>query len=184
MNDLLHELIAAGLIQFGLFDGKPLVFNLKLLPSYPRILAHVADTAAQMIDASTSTYEYLICTRDALPFGVVLSQQTGIPLVYANPEEQGVMSLAGAYDVGHRSLLLANTWLETEDIEWVLARARRVGLEIDKFILIVGADISWGDVEAVSLLDMVNVINQLMDENAIPEGQANAVKRWLAQVTV
>lgn len=169
---MIHDLLDTGLIQFGLFgvDERPMQLNFHLLPSYPDILAQLADRAAATI--AESEYDHLVCDRDSLPFGVAVNQRTNIPLVYSlGTDKPGVYDLVGAYDVGHPALLLANTWYE--GLSALIEKAGRVGLEIVATRVIA----SNGDIP--SLIDLPQMVETLRRDGFLPSGQADAVQQWL-----
>lgn len=167
---MIHDLLDTGLIQFGLFgeDERPIQLNFHLLPSYPDVLAQLADRAAATI--SEGEYDHLVCDRDSLPFGVAVSQRTAIPLVYSTGQP-GVYDLVGAYDVGHPALLLANTW--HKGLSALIEKAGRVGLDIVTTRVIA----SNGDIP--SLIDLPEMVETLRQDGFLPSGQADAVQQWL-----
>jgi hypothetical protein len=172
---LANLLLNAGLLQFGRFahDGgwKPYQLNLELLPSYPDILGHIVDSSAPLV----GSVDHLLCPLTALPFGVALSQQTGVPLVYGRDED-----IVGAYDIGHPALLIANDLSKVADLERLIARARRVGLETRRALVIINeAGNSLNGVEVEALLDLSEVIQALMQEGRLPAGQGRAVLDWI-----
>lgn len=172
LSDLL---LNAGLLQFGRFatnEGwKPYQFHLEMLPSYPDILKQIVDISIPLVQP----VDHLVCPLSALPFGVGLSQQTNIPLVYGHGE-----TIVGAYDIGHPALLIANDLSEAADLERLIVRARRVGLEINHALVIVneGQD-SLNGVEVEALLDLSEVVQMLLQEKRLPTGHGQTVLDWI-----
>jgi adenine/guanine phosphoribosyltransferase-like PRPP-binding protein len=132
---LSEEFLAAGLVLFGDFadaDGGRKRYSLRfdLLASYPHILSTLADAIAPSIGA---TYSRLLCPFDALPLGTALALRTGIPLVYSRGRgESAVVDFVGAYDIGHRALLIVNA-VEVESsnaLAGMITRAAGVGLDV------------------------------------------------------
>ena len=169
-------LLNAGLLQFGRFatdEGwKPYQLNLEMLPSYPDILKHIVGMSTQQVGA----VDHLVCPLSALPFGVALSQQTGVPLVYGRGE-----AVVGAYDIGHPAILVANDLSEKTELERLIIHARRVGLEIDRALIIVNE--GWGSLSGVEvevLLDLSQVIQSLIQEGRLPNGHGQAVLDWIS----
>jgi orotate phosphoribosyltransferase len=173
---LADVLLSAGLLQFGRFakDGEwqPYRLNLELLPSYPDILAHIVDIGTPLI----GPVDHLVCPLDALPFGVALSQSTSIPLVYSQSN-----ALAGAYDIGHPALLVANQLNRPDELEHLISYARRVGLEINQALIIVNE--GWSTLRGVkveALLDLPELIQILTQHELIPVGQGRTVLDWIS----
>ncbi|GAB4519126.1 MAG: hypothetical protein OHK0046_27670 [Anaerolineae bacterium] len=177
---VIDDLLQAGLLQFGLFgDSVPFLISLELLPSYPDILARLVDLAVQQVDMGR--YDRLVCTVDAVPFGVAVSVKTGIPLVYSRGTNQsGVRDLVGAYDVGHPALLLCNVWAGDGYTLDLIDKARKVGLEIDTAVALL--DMRNMPVDAVLLRPILRfneTVAHLAEIGRIPAGQAAAVQAWI-----
>lgn len=168
-------LLNAGLLQFGRFatDGgwKPFQLNLEMLPSYPYILKQLVDMSIPLVQP----VDHLVCPLSALPFGIALSQQTSIPLVYGHGE-----AIVGAYDIGHPALLIANDLSEKAELERLIICARHVGLEINHVLIIVNEGwASLGGVEVEALLDLPSVIQSLLQEKRLPVGHGRVVLEWI-----
>src|SRR4051794_36965583 len=100
-----------------------------MLVSYPDILDQAALEAQSIV--STLNVTRLLCTPDAIPFGVAVSLRTGIPLVYSRGAgEAPVFDLIGAYDIDHPTLLLTNSVGWNEFPAALVKGAHRVGLEV------------------------------------------------------
>ena len=180
-NPLTSHLMEAGLLEFGLFGKEEIPFrlNLHLLPAYPHLLKQIAESAQAHL--TRLPVDRLICTPSALPFGVALSQQTNIPLVYSLGSEQpGVFDLVGAYDVGHPALLLTNIWGGRGDITALVDKARKVGLEVNSVLAIVNYGKGAHDgLNLIVLLSLPDALAQLTESGKLPHGQAHAVRDWL-----
>ena len=178
---LLETFIEAGLLQFGLFgeEESPIRMNLHLLPAYPDILAQIAETALHHIDHNH--IERLVCDAKSLPFGVATSLRSGIPLVYSLGSDQpGVFDLVGAYDVGHPTLLLTNTWRGNADGVALIKKARAVGLNINTVLTVFDyGKRSTDSLEVRALLRLADIIPQLVESGELPPGQAQAIAQWL-----
>lgn len=173
---LVNLLLEAGLLQFGRFASnggwQPYQLSLHLLPSYPDILHHLVELALPR----TGTIDHLVCPATAMPFGVALSQSTGVPLVYSCKSD-----VIGAYDIGHPALLVANTLSDVHELEQLVVRAKQVGLEISRVLVIAdeGTDKPQG-VEVEALLDLPTTVQTLMQEGRLPAGQAQVVLDWIS----
>ncbi|MCA9909225.1 MAG: hypothetical protein KC519_11295 [Anaerolineae bacterium] len=184
--DTLLDLFAeTGLLQFGDFDAgdgrrRPFLTRFELLASYPDVLTACVDAAEARVRAGA--YVRLLCDVAALPFGVALALRTGIPLVYSRGIGQPpVDDLVGAYDIGHKTLLVT-TVLEGDllALPWVHG-ARRVGLETAGVLTILDArgGAAGGDVDAAALVHLTQAVDAYAAQGRLPVGQAAAVRAWL-----
>lgn len=150
---LTEMVVDAGLLLGGDYaqaDGsrRPYSLRLDLLGSYPRLLDAVASVIAPLV--GSGTYSRLLCPLDAVPLGTAVALRTGLPLVYSRgTHESPVADLVGAYDIGHKTLLLLNDNALDDSIATLVRRARGVGLDVDGMIALVdvrgaggGADIA------------------------------------------
>lgn len=182
-NPLANQLVKTGLLEFGLFGREevPLRLNLQLLPAYPHLLKEVAKRARERI--AGLQVDRLVCKHPSLPFGLVLSQQTTIPLVYSlDTDQPGVLDLVGAYDVGHPALLLTNTFDVDDGTAEVVEKAGNVGLEIASVLAII--DLSKNTrsgMNVVALLKLRDVLAHLTESGLLPHGHAEFVRDWLDQ---
>jgi hypothetical protein len=176
MTDLPALLLDTGLLQFGRFEsGKPYRLLLDLLPSYPDVLQALIHAAAP----SVGEVDHLLCTIETLPFGTGLSLQKQIPLVYSRGTDLApVYDLAGAYDIGHPALLLANQ--SEARLSRLITGAQSVGLEI-RAVLVIVDDGVWNpnNLPLQSLIQMPALIDTLMERNMLPVGQAQLIKAWI-----
>lgn len=179
---LAELLLEAGLLQFGRFingeNSDPVRISLEMLPSYPDIVLHLAEVAAQLI--ADHQIERLVCTSAALPFGLALSLKTRIPLVYSRGNnEPPIYDLVGAYDVGHPTALLTNILDSETHLVNSIANARRVGLNVTRVVAI----LQIVPISTLSVLPLVNLselIATLQQRGILPCEQANAVQEWIA----
>jgi hypothetical protein len=183
-EELTRVLWDAALIQFGYFvrggEVFPFQVHLDMLPSYPTGLFRIVNQTQTIIHQNINSR--LLSTHDALPFGVALSLQTGIPLVYSKGSQQpAVHDLVGAYDLGHPTTLITNI-LENPLIH-LIHNVRRVGLEVQSIIAILDLETttSTKEIEVHCLLRLSEVVHQLNKDGSIPEGQANAVREWIVK---
>lgn len=180
MSNLIDLFIKTGLLQFGWFEpgGTPFRLNLDMLPAYPDVLKELVLIAKpQAADMSR-----LVCTADALPFGVGLSQETNIPLVYSRGSaEAPTHDLVGAYDIGHPALLLVNTLDNIQNTHKLVMNARNVGLQIHHALAIFNLIpiLTPTDITVQSLLNLRDVVHMLVNDERLPTGQGKAVLEWL-----
>lgn len=175
-------LLDAGIIQFGRFastlQAAPFRLNLELLPSYPRILA----MAAQMLTEYTRGMERLLCTAEAIPLGIVISQDTQIPLVYSRGSQDAtVHDLVGAYDVGHPTLLLTNSITNTPRLDAVVKRAFSVGLQVQQICCLLAIDLtdSIDNVPIYTVLQLQSLVTQSVAKGRLSAKFAEAIDQWL-----
>ncbi|MFW5709301.1 MAG: hypothetical protein ACOCX5_03670 [Chloroflexota bacterium] len=182
MDELYEQLMACGLVQFGQFgpDARPLAIHAHLLPSYPDVLqamVHRADPTRFHL-----TVDRLVCSVDALPFGVAFSLTSAIPLIYnLGTDQPGVYDFIGAYDVGHPALLIANTWSADALSIQLINKAKRVGLEISGILSLFDIGQPVDGMAVYSVVDIQTMVDSLVAESRLPPGQADAVKAWLKQ---
>lgn len=176
MTDLTAALMQCGLLQFGTFgeDSAPFHLNLHMLPAYPDSLRQIAAQAAPLVQP----YDRLVSMADAVPFGVALALQTGIPLVYSRgSQDAAVHDLVGAYDIGHPAVLLANT--PDADGAALIEGARRVGLNIHHMLVIVDTGQMVDGVDMQALLSLRSMADRLAKDGTLPDGHARLVAQWL-----
>lgn len=181
MADLVQYLLDAGMLQFGSFahpDGwQPYHLSLELLPSYPAVLAKVAEQALPLV----GEVDHLVCLPSALPLAVALSLCTSVPLVYSRgTQESAVFDLVGAYDIGHPTLMLANDLSELTLLTHVMTQARRVGLDIQRILVIVdeGTGVPHGS-EVQHLLHLPSAVEHLITTGKLPAGHGQRVLQWI-----
>lgn len=184
MTTLAGLLLDAGLIQFGWFASAseivPFAPDLDMLASYPAILSQIVTEAQAVLSEVQVTR--LLCPLPALPFGVAYSLSSGIPLVYSRGEsQQAVFDLIGAYDIGHATLLLTNTFAG-EPLP-LISEARRVGLDVHTVvpILEVRPAPRRADLKVLPLLRLADVVREAVDGGRISRDHALAALDWLSK---
>lgn len=180
-STLYRAFVEAGLIQFGYFDGAPIRISLELLPSYPDVLAHLAEEALQPIQAFQP--ERLVSTLGALPLTTLISHKTQLPVVYSlGTGESPVHDLVGAYDVGHPSILLDLEWQGEIKTTAFMQRAESVGLNIQGVITVLGIKPKpMRAIRAIPLVNLHDFLDSIEQSNMIPRGQAAAVRQWISE---
>jgi hypothetical protein len=169
------ELSAAGIVQFGYFDGQPFRLNLSMLPAYPVLLAQIAEA----LDAlrPPTMIDRLLTDALSVSLGVLLSVRCSVPLVYSRgTDESGVRDLVGAYDVGHPTLLVVHEWWGGASQRAFIEKAERVGLEV-KVVLALIDFTSTGEVASLFTFDAL--LETLQASGRLPAGQVAAVRAWL-----
>lgn len=130
-----------GILQYGMFHTSsgthPYQLLVSDLISYPFLLNDCAELVTQHIVRADGAR--LCCQTAALPLATLVSQKTGIPLVW----EQGtfaaaVEDFAGAYDIGHPTTFLSYVLPDREKKETIVRRAQSVGMMIEHYIALFG----------------------------------------------
>lgn len=185
MPGLAERLFNSGLLQFGRFetaDYRPFALNLDVLPSYPDALRLLASSVGELV--ANTRIDRFLCSEDSISLGVASSLHTGIPLVYSRgANTTSPFDLVGAYDIGHPTALLTNTIPTKPDIGSIITNARRVGLEVNLWIAIIDLQISRqpDDLPTRSLLRLSDAVADLLHDQTLPVGQAQAVSEWISR---
>jgi hypothetical protein len=128
--------------------------------------------------------DHILCTLDVVPFGVGLSLETNIPLVYSRGlQGSPVHALVGAYDIGHPAVLITNVLGSFKLLSQIIADARRVGLEAQIILAIVDLGIASipPDTRVVSLARLSDLVTELAQSDQLPPDQGRAVLRWITE---
>jgi hypothetical protein len=185
-DELEYLLLEAGLLQFGSFcDATPFRVNLEMLPAYPDVLHTIVIQSKLLLDSAHISR--LLCASDAIPFGVGLSLEMNIPLVYSRGStDNPVYDLVGAYDIGHPTVLLANIRDRRQELSELIAKAGKAGLEIHSTLAILDLGITTPShtFEQISLLRLPDLIRSLVKTKQIPTGQAQAVRSWIEKLAL
>jgi hypothetical protein len=153
-----------------------------MLPAYPHVLRTFVDLARGLL--SPLRADRILCTVDAIPFGVGLSLETNIPLVYSRaPEEYPGSVLVGAYDIGHPAILVTNVLGSFKPLSQTIDNALRVGLEVNCVLAIVNLGIASipVDTKVVSLQRLPDLVANLALSDELPPDQKRAVLRWITE---
>jgi hypothetical protein len=172
-------LFEAGIVLFGWFDSdqRPFRWVFDYLPAYPELLQALAQQMRTSLDSRPSI-ERIVASQDALPLGIALSLETGLPLVYARGRGDR-FDLIGAYNTGSTAALL--TIAISTETDKLLSRCREVGLELQFVIALIENTKRTKIVlyPVHTLLSFNDVVQALCAEGYVPPGQAKAVQEWL-----
>lgn len=182
--ELVQLFMEAGLLQFGRFQDssgtRPFLTNLDYLPAYPDILKQVVAETRLHLDGLA--VQRLVATPEAVPFGVALALETGISLVYSRGQgKEAVYDLAGAYNIGHASVLLVNTTETLLFLGGFIAGARRVGLDIHTAVAIFDPGTTVPDITARAIINLPDALEILAAQGELPIQQALTVRAWIAE---
>jgi hypothetical protein len=183
MSQTVHtQLLKSGLVQFGRFqlngEVQPMTLRLDLLPSYPSLLRRLVELAQPFIP--NTRYDRILSTPEAIPFGTSLSVTSQIPLVYSQGSNLlPVHDLVGAYDVGHPAILVTNVLRNDTKFAQLIERAGRVGLNVERVLAVLGDDHRPTKLDAVTLINLPDLLTDLVGQGIVPKKQAEAVQAWL-----
>lgn len=177
-------LLDNGLLQFGRFDfggqNHPIRLSLELICAYPDVLE--ALTGAVQSTASNTSADRLLVPDSMIAFGGALSLKTGLPLIYSRGRgEDPVYDLVGAYNAGHRILVVVPD--EVDLSSGFLNSAQRVGLVVVQVIILVAMhrrpveDASGLNIQ--SLYTLGELVRDLTGRGRVPTSQAEIVLDWL-----
>jgi hypothetical protein len=178
-SSLAEDLLRAGLVQFGLLgEDEPVRLRLDLLPSYPDLLRRCAVAAAAIL--TEVACDRLICLPEAAAFGVAVSLETGIPLVYSSGSgAPPTLDLVGAYDVSHPAVLLALAHDHHEPhLEALAQAAGQVGLVVTQRLSLI--DQGGNGEPAVLRLDQM--VDEYVHKGLLPPEQARSVLAWITRL--
>jgi hypothetical protein len=174
-QSLYSLLMETGLVQFGLFGEEEALYKVhpQLLPSYPDVLTVFASQAKAYLPANI---DRLLCLPDSLPFGVALSLETQIPLVYSlGTKAAGVHDLIGAYDVGHPACLLLNTWPDDATVQGVIHKAEAVGLQIEAVMVLFSLNLLEFSHPVHVMVDVSMMLQSRAEEGVLPAQLAQTI---------
>ena len=183
-TEIIHLLVETGLFQFGRFNqtGEPIPFHfsLEMLPAYPDVLQILVAEAKVLL--AGIHMNRLLCMADAVPFGVGLSLETGIPLVYSRGSHRApVNDLVGAYDIGHPVVFVMNVLGDFELVSQFMSGAHQVGLEIHTILAIVDLEIASipQQIKVLSLLHLPTMIEYLAQIGELPQAHTRTIQEWV-----
>jgi orotate phosphoribosyltransferase len=136
MVDVTRELLRIGAIQFGQFETQPGSFapvsvKLKLIPSYPWVLAVLAKDLDPLVRFEGLTH--LLPMPGIVPIGTAVSLAAALPLVY--PDETG--TIEGAYDFNVPTILLTGIYSDGGAEQAMIKKARPLGLDVKAIVTII-----------------------------------------------
>lgn len=191
VDGLARALADAGLIQFGRFAQPgggtwPVAVHLDWLPSYPDLLRQTARALIPLLDGLGA--DRVLAAPGALPIGVALGLEAGVPLVYAVNQKPGgadAFAIEGAYDVGHPTVLLSNLLLDAAQAQALAALAGRVGLEVRALLAVM--DLGLGARDALEArgwsvrcpLTLAGALPALEAAGALPPRMGARVRAWI-----
>jgi len=191
---LARTLAEAGLIQFGRFarpDGTtwPLLARLRWLPSYPALLADLANALAGSLDGALA--DRVLTTQEAIPLGVALSLRTSLPMTYPYGDVRdytAAFAIEGAYDVGHPTLLLADVLEGADQAQHLIALAHRVGLQVGDVLAVLdlglgaSAQLAANGYRVETLIALRDLLAPFVEARILTPAMSATVSHWLDAV--
>lgn len=182
-SELAEKLLDAGLIQFGRFQvsNHPVPFRMLLdyLPAHPALLGQLAQAVSAWLPTGI---DRVLVERDDLALGVALSLNSGIPLIYSREQcEDAAFDLVGAYNSGHRAVLVTTVLDNAENVTALAARARRVGLDVRNLLALISvrqSDVSSG-LDFTAVLRFDEITQHLGHVGRIPAAHVQTTLEWL-----
>ena len=190
---MFQQYVAAGLIQFGRFQGQngdfaPVSLNFLLLPSFPALMQQTAQAMVPVLKETPANR--ILAARQAVPLGAVLAIESGVPLTYPYGEAKSYTNafvIEGAYDVGHPTALLTDALTDADDVVALLEPARKVGLNIVDVLCLftLGTNgikaLEAQNIRVHTLFDFADSLANL--DHGLTESLKGHVSAWLAEQT-
>ena len=191
---LILDLARIGAVRFGTFTLKsgatsPIYIDLRLLASYPDVLARAATAYAGLLQGLN--YQRIAAIPyAALPIGTAVSLQTGEPLIYPRKETKAYgtrRAIEGVYESGERVVVLDDLITTGGSKIEAIAPLAEADLTVKDIVVLI--DRQGGGQEELarhgyalhSVLNLEQILDVLVAHGEIDETQRQEVNDWLAQ---
>lgn len=182
-GDIAEELLDAGIIQYGRFQAADHAMPFRILPdylpAYPTLLVRLAQTSLASMPPDS---DRILVDRESLPLGVALSIQSSIPLVYSRSQsDDAAFDLVGAYNSGHRAVMLMAVLDGYDAVDPVITRARRVGLVVQQILALISVQQPENNagLRIAAVLQFDEITRQLGQLGRIPDAHVRLTLDWL-----
>jgi uridine monophosphate synthetase len=189
---LILDLARIGAVRFGAFTLKsgatsPIYIDLRLLASYPDVLARAAAAYAGLLQGLD--YQRIAAIPyAALPIGTAVSLQTGEPLIYPRKETKAYgtrRAIEGIYEPGERVVVLDDLITTGGSKIEAIAPLAEAGLTVKDIVVLI--DRQGGGQEELarhgyalhSVLNLEQILDVLGAHGEIDESQRQEVIDWL-----
>jgi uridine monophosphate synthetase len=191
---LADALLEAGCIQFGSFTLKsglvsPIYIDLRLLASYPRLLAQVAGAFVPVLESLQ--YDRLApLPYAAMAIGAALALQTGRPMVYPRKEvkEYGTRAaVEGLFHAGERAVVIDDLTTTGGSKFEGIQRLEGEGLEVQDVVVLIdresgaAAALSAQGYRLHAVLTLSLMIDHWQRSGKLPAGTADEVRQFIRQ---
>lgn len=189
---LVLKLADIGAVCFGEFKLKsgqisPVYIDLRLLASYPDVLALVATTYAHLL--SGLNFERIAAIPyAALPIGTAVAMRTNQPLIYPRKEVKSYGTrrpIEGAYVAGERVVVLDDLITTGASKLETIKPLEDAGLEVEDIVVLIDRQ-GGGEEELAragyrlhSVLTLTEILDILLAYGRIDTTQRQAVISWL-----
>lgn len=186
------SLLEAGCVKFGSFQLKsglqsPIYLDLRLLVSYPRLLAQAAGAYRSILDQLTF-HRLAALPYAALPIATAISLQSRWPMVYPRKEAKAYGTRAeieGEYQPGELVVVIDDLATTGGSKFEAIEKLTSAGLKVKDVVVLI--DRQSGAAEALGQagyrLHAVFTLTQLLDyweqNRAVPQAQITAVREFL-----
>jgi uridine monophosphate synthetase len=193
---LADALLEAGCIRFGSFTLKsglvsPIYIDLRLLASYPHLLAQVAGAFIPVL-ADLHYHRLAPLPYAAMAIGAAIALQTGRPMIYPRKEvkEYGTRAaVEGSFQAGERAVVIDDLTTTGESKFEGIQRLEAEGLEVEDVVVLI--DRESGASEALSTqgyqLHAVMKLSEMTDHwqrsGRLSETEAEEIRHFIRQST-
>lgn len=181
-RELLLAMVRAGMIQFGYFaptDGAPsapIRFQLTLLPSFPTLMAALANEIAAHLGPLPADTRLLAVTN-MISVASIVALKTNIPLLYPLPTETS-WRIEGAADVRNPIVLVADVLRGDAADQSLWKEASRIGLPVTRAISVFDVMPTAQDFPHRGLYQAAELIEWLYAEKRITSPLAEHLNEW------
>ncbi len=192
-RSLILDLARIGAVRFGEFtlkSGKtsPIYIDLRILASFPDVLARAAAAYAALLDHLTFDRIAAI-PYAALPIGTAVALQTGHPLIYPRKEvkEYGTrQAIEGVFAAGECAVVLDDLITTGGSKIEAIQPLQAAGLRVQDIVVLIDRQ-SGGQQELEkqgyrlhAVLTLQQMLDVLAQEQVITEAHKSRVLEWLA----
>ena len=187
------DLAQMGAVRFGQFTLKsglssPVYIDLRLLASYPRTLARVAQAYSRLL--KPLSYDRLAAIPyAALPIGTAVSLLTDRPLIYPRKEVKSYgtgRAIEGTFVAGERAVVLDDLITTGASKLEAVEPLQSAGLVVEDIVVLIDrqgsgkAELARAGYRLHAVLTLTELVDILAAHGRIEPSQQVAVRDWLA----